>query len=203
MPASDDFSLDWSSPCHIDDEGGDQVAQVEALVEPVGKGSKIGLGVLAELQSLEGPSQRGLEVAQHGVDPLELGKVTRLECADHPGHVDAARIGDGRKTRQPVAGDNCGGQQAGLGPLGDGLAGEALDQVKLQAHRLARGVERHRRHERHLVLRASARLAPVTLTTKVGVVKLYRAAQSAGSFLLRHGVVDLVMQQPGGGVAHT
>jgi hypothetical protein len=31
---------------------------------------------------------------------------------------------------------------------------------------------------------------------------LHRAAQSAGRFLLGHGVVDLVVQQLGGGVAH-
>jgi hypothetical protein len=69
MPASDDFFLDWPSPRHVHYEGCDEAAQVEALVESVGKCCEIGLGVLAELQCLEGSSQRGLEIAQHVLGP--------------------------------------------------------------------------------------------------------------------------------------
>jgi hypothetical protein len=56
----------------VNDEVGDQVAQVEPMIEPIGEGAEEGLGVLAVLQRLEGARHHGLEVAQHGVDPLEL-----------------------------------------------------------------------------------------------------------------------------------
>jgi hypothetical protein len=88
MPASDDFFLDRPGPCHVHDQGRYEAAQIESMVEPVGKGCEIGLSVLAELQRLEGSSQGGLEVAQHGVDPLEFGQITRLERTHHPGRVD-------------------------------------------------------------------------------------------------------------------
>jgi hypothetical protein len=128
MPASDPFFRYRPGSRHINDEGGDQVAQVESVVEAVGEGCEVGLGVLAELQRLVGAGQHGLEVALHRVDPLERGQVTRLERPHYLGRVDAT-----------------------------GLGCECADQIELHAHRLAGGVERHRRHERHLVLRASAR----------------------------------------------
>jgi hypothetical protein len=202
MPAPDSFFRYRPGSRHINDESGDQVAQVESMVEPVGKGCEVGLGVLAKLQRLVGAGQRGLEVAQHSVDPLELGQVTRLERPHHLGRVGATRLGNGSKAGQAVTEHRRFGQQAGLGPLGDGLGCEGAEQIKLHAHGLARSVERHRRHERHLVLRAAARLASSALTTEVGVVQLHRAPQSARSLLSCHGVVDLVVQQPGGGVAH-
>jgi len=42
------------SPRDANDEVGDRVAQVESVVEPVGEGSAVGLGVLEVLQRLEG-----------------------------------------------------------------------------------------------------------------------------------------------------
>jgi hypothetical protein len=202
MPASDPFFGYRPGSRHINDEGGDQVAQVESMVEPVGEGCEVGLGVFAEFQRLVGAGQHGLEVAQHRVDPLELGQITRLERPHYLGRVNATGLGDRGKAGQPVTEHRRIGQQAGLGPLGNGLECESADQIELHAHRLARGIERHRRHERHLVLRASARLAFRALTTEVGVVQLHRATQLAGRFLLGHRVVDLVVQQPGRGVAH-
>ena len=95
MPPSDHFFRHRLTPHHIGDEGRHQTAQVEAPVEPVGEGSQVGLAVLAVLQRVKRAGQRGLEVAQHGVDPLELGQVLRLEGAHHPGQVDAAGVGDG------------------------------------------------------------------------------------------------------------
>ena len=94
MPASDRSFRHWFGPRHVNDERGDQVAKVESVVEPICEGAEVGLGVLAVLQRLEGTRHNGLEVAQHGVDPSELGQVPGLECAHHPGHVDAPGFGD-------------------------------------------------------------------------------------------------------------
>ncbi len=172
------------------------------MVEPGGEGREVGLGVLAELQCLVGARQRGLEVTQHGVDPLELGQVTPLERPHHFGRVGATRLGNGSKAGQPITEDRRIGQQAGLGPLGESLGRESVDQIELHAHRLAHGLHRHRRHEQPLVLRTSARLTARASTTEVGVVQLHRTAQPACRLLPCHGVVDLVVQQPGGGVPH-
>lgn len=202
MPAPDDFFSNRFGPSHIADEVGQQAAQVKAAVEPVGKGGQVALGVLAVLQRLEGARQRGLEVSEHGVDPLELWQVPRLERAHHLGHVDAARFGNRSKAPQAIAGDDGLGHQAGLGPLGDDLGGEAADQVELEVDGLARVVQGDRRHEGHFVLRATTRLAPGALAPEVGIIQLHGPAQQSLSLLGGHGVVDLVVQQPGRGVAH-
>ncbi len=124
----DHFFRHRLAPRHIDDEGGEQPAQVEAPVEPVGKGSQVGLAVPSLLEGVERAGQLGLEVAQHGVDPLELGQVLRLEGAHHAGDVDATGFGDGGEAAQAVAEDDAAGLQACLGPLSDGLGSEAADQ---------------------------------------------------------------------------
>ncbi len=172
------------------------------MVEAVGEGAEVGLGVLAILQRLEGTQHHGLEVAQHGVDPLELGQIPRLECTDHPGHVDASGVGDCGKAAKAIAGDDGLGQQAGHSPLGNRLRREAADHVELEPDRLTVVVHRDGGHEGNLVFRTPARLAPGASTIEVGVVQLYGTAQQSGSLLAGHGVVDLVVQQPGGGVTH-
>jgi hypothetical protein len=45
------------------------------VVELVGEGSEVGLGVPTVLQRLEGARHHGLEVTLPGVDPLELGQL--------------------------------------------------------------------------------------------------------------------------------
>ena len=191
------------APRHIDDEAGQEVPQVEASVEPVGESSQVSLAVLAVLQRVERAGQRGLEVAQHGIDPLELGQVPRLEGAHHPRQVNTACFIDGGKAAQTVAEDDTAGLQAGLGPLADGLGREAAEQIELQPCRPTGLVQRQRRHERHLVLRAAARLATRALSTEVGVVQLDRAGQLVSGLLIGHRAVDLLVEQPRRGVAHS
>ncbi len=121
MPISEPFFRYRTGSSHINDDIGDQFAQLESMVEPVRKGCEVGLGVLAELQRLAGACQRGLDVAQQNVDPLELGKVTWLERPHHLGNVGATHLGNGSRAGQAITKDRRIGQQAGLGPLGDGL----------------------------------------------------------------------------------
>lgn len=203
MAASD--ALLWHSLGlrHIVNADGNEIAQVESMIEPVGECGAEGLGVLAEYQRFECTSQRGLEISQQAIDPLKFGQRTRLERSHHPGRMDAAHFGNCRKTGQPNAKHSRVEQQAGCGPLGDGFRAKTTEQMKLQAHRLPCGVERYGCDECHVVFRAKTDFAPATLTTEVALVQLHSTAKSSGSIVLRHGVVDYVMQQPCGGVAHT
>lgn len=86
MPAPDHFFWHWLDPRCVNDEPDDQVAQVEAVVEPVDEGTEVGLGVLAVLQRFEGTRHHGLEVTQHGADPLELGQVRRAHITASVAH---------------------------------------------------------------------------------------------------------------------
>ena len=60
----------------------------------------------------------------------------------------------------------------------------------------------HRRHERHLVLRAPAGLAAALLPSEVGVVDLHAAAELSVGFGQPHGLQELVLDQPCGAIAH-
>ena len=200
---SDDLFLDGLTPRVVDDEARDKSSQVEATIEAIAEGSEVVLGILAVLQGVEGAGQAGLEVAEHGVDPLELRQVTRLERADHHRHVHTAGIGDCGEAAQTVAENRGLRRQACLGPLTDRFAREAADQVELQVSRVASVIDGDSGHERHLVLGAPSGFAAGALAAEVGIVKLHDAAELMGVVLRGHGAIDLLMQEPGGVVALT
>lgn len=199
----DHLLLDGRTPSDVNDQARHQPAQIEAAIESVGEGGKVVGGVLAVLQRVVGPSQRRLEVAQHGVDPQELRQISRLAVTDHYGLVGAACIGDGREATKAVADDRAAWRETRLGPLADGIGREAADHAEFQELGPVLFVEGHRGHERHLVLRAAPGLAARALATEVGIIDLHGAFEPVAALACGHGTVDLVVQQPGGRVAHT
>lgn len=172
------------------------------MVEPVGEGREVSVGVLAVVERMERPGQRGLEIAEHGVDPFEFGQVARLESPDNPGHVNTPGIGHGGKAAQAIAEHQRLRRQVGLRPSADGVEREAADQTELEMDRLAALIERDGGHKGHLVLGATPGLAASALATEVGVIELHGATELLATVMRGHGAVDLVVQQPSGGVAH-
>ncbi len=84
MPASDDFFLDWPSPRHVHDEGCDEAAQIEALVESVGIGCEKYEALKLEIEALksevDAPRQDKTQKGMIQVTPVILcgGSGTRL-----------------------------------------------------------------------------------------------------------------------------
>lgn len=175
---------DGRAPSEVDDQPRHQVAQIEATVESVGESGQVVGGVLAVLKRVVSTGQRGLEVAQHGVDPQELRQISGLALTDDHRLVGAACGGEGCATTQTVAEDCAAWGRGRLGPLADGIGREAADPVELQESGPVLVVQRHGGHERDLVLRAPARLAAGALATEVGVV----AAKELGQ---RHAGLEL------------
>lgn len=116
-----DMLSPWFGTRDIDDEASDEAAQIEAAVEPASEGGEIGLGVLGVVEGVKGAGQGGLQVAQHGVDPGELGQIARLALPDNDGRVQAAGVCDGGEARQAIASDLGAGHQGSLGPVAHGL----------------------------------------------------------------------------------
>ena len=71
-PGTDDRFFGRRAAGNRDDEAGDKALKIEPAVEAIGKGAQVLLGVLAVVQRVDRASQRGLELALDGVDPLEL-----------------------------------------------------------------------------------------------------------------------------------
>ena len=193
---------DGRAASDVDDHARNQVAQIEAAIESVGEGGQVVGSVLAVLQRVVSAGQRGLEVAQHCVDPEELRHISRLAVTDDHRLVGAACCGDGCETTQTVADDCAAWGQGRLGPLGNGIGREAANQVEFQESGPVLVVQRHGGHERDLVLRTPARLTAGTLATEVGVVDLNDALELVDVLARGHRAVDLVVQQPGSRVAH-
>lgn len=186
----------------IHDQARQQVAQIEAAIEAIGECGEVAVGMLGPGQRVERAVQRGLEIAEDRVDPLELRQFVRLAIPDHDGRMRAACRRHRREAGQAVADDQRRRRQTGLGSGLDGLTREAADAVELDELRTPLVVERDGGHERRFVLRAAPGLAARMLATQVGVIELNRASKPVLSLAQRHGVVDLVLQGPGGGIAH-
>ena len=119
----DDRFLGRRTTCHIDDEPCGETAQIEAPVEAISEGVEVVARVLAVLQRMECARQRRLQVAQHRVDPLELGQIARLEATRHQRHVHTLRVSHCRKAAQAIAGRDGYWCQVGPGPFADRIQG--------------------------------------------------------------------------------
>ena len=186
----------------IDDEACEQVAQIKAAVEAVGERAEVGVRMFGPVERVERAMQRCLEIAEDGVDPLELRQVARLALAHDDGRVNATRRRHRREAAESVARHQRLGRQMGVSPGLDRLGREAADTVELDELRTPLVVERDGGHERRLVLGAAPGLAAGVLAAQVGVVQLHAASEPVLPFALRHGIADLVLQRPSGGVAH-
>ena len=66
--------------CDIDDDLRDQTAQVESAIEAVGESGQVVVGIFPVLQRVRRTSEHCLEVAENGIDPVELGQIARLKA---------------------------------------------------------------------------------------------------------------------------
>ena len=71
-----------------------QSAEIESTVEAVGKRRQVSCGVLSEVEGMIATGEAGLEIAQDGVDPLELRQVFRLSSGDDGWLMDAPGFGE-------------------------------------------------------------------------------------------------------------
>ncbi len=113
----------------------------------------------------------------------------------------AAGLADARKAGEPVGDDLVAAAQVGAGPGGNGLEGESRQRGQLGTQRVAGGIQRYRRHERHLVFGASFGLAADEFAAKVGIVHLALSAKDVPSLPFNHRLHKLVVDPPSGGVA--
>ncbi len=72
---SDELFRDWPASRDIYDGLLYERSQIEPAVEPVGERSQVMACVLAVLQRMKSTGQRGLQVAEHCADPLELRQI--------------------------------------------------------------------------------------------------------------------------------
>ncbi|EWS52458.1 hypothetical protein X551_04758 [Methylibium sp. T29] len=160
------------------------------------------MGVLGEVEGVVSTAERALEVAQEGVDRLELRQLgAGLAAAGDHALVLGPDDLHGAEAPQAVGDDGGRGRDRACGEHRHLLVRERL---LAQAHelRLAVGRGLHRGDERHLVLRASPGLAARALAAQVGVVNLHSALELAGVLAHAHDLHELVLDQPGGLVAN-
>ena len=130
-----------------------------------------------------GPTQAGFDIAQHSVDPAELRQFIGLTPTNDGGNMEAA------------------GAEAPFRPCNNRLEGEAGDWRQLDSAGVSLVVHRDRHHERHLVFRSTSCLTSSAFAAEVGVVHLHCTRQPVRIFALVHGLHQLVVDQPGRGVA--
>jgi hypothetical protein len=192
---SNDTYLSCSALADIHDELHDQVGEIEASVESVGERAEV---LVCVLEGLAGSGDHRPEVAQHSVGPLELRLVPGLAMAHDLHGVDASGIGHRGKAPQCVAEDKSAREQAG-----HCIAGEARHLRGLDVERVAFFVERNRRDEGNLVLRAAAVLATGLVAALVRVIDLHSARRAVLSLARSHRLRQLVVHQPGCRAVHT
>src|SRR3954464_4449099 len=149
-----------------------------------------------------GAGDRGLDVAQAGVDPLERRPARGpLAGTGHDRAGGAAGLSPRRPAGQAVADDGGAGGEVALGDPLDLLLAEALDHAQPQPPRPPLGSGLDRGHDRRLAGGAPAALAALALPTEVGVVDLDPTLElRLAGLALRHRPHQLLLHQPGRGL---
>lgn len=201
MPPPDERLLHRRHARDIDDEARGESAQVEASVRGVGEGGEVGLLALALLQRVAGAGERGLGGAKDCVGPPAVRWGSQPRCANDPLDMVASCLCDGGAAAQAIGSyDHLG--QSGLCPGANALLGEARNRIGLGVERMGFATQRHHSTDRNVVLQPTPALPVSALAGEVGVVPQDEPLSPGAVQLASHGVVDLVVQQPGGRVTH-
>ena len=146
-----------------------------------------------------GTMQAVFDVAEDGVEPLELGDFHAAEAATgDDGLVLEAGTGDGREAREPIGQHDGVGVEVTLGEAFDLRLPKPGDLAEAQSDRVALRVAGQGGDERHLVGRAAPRLGPVALATPIGVIDLDDTAKGCLIVMLFHHLQELVLDAPRG-----
>ncbi len=126
----------------IDYEPHDQISEVEAATEAVRERAEVAVSILGVPKGLVGARQHGLEVAENGVDPIELRQISGFALAGDLDLVGAPGLGDGRKAVRTIAEHRAAGRQIGLHPGQDCVVEKDRGRRDLHVQGVAGIVER-------------------------------------------------------------
>lgn len=102
-----------------------QRAQVKPSVEAIAERGQITRRILPKVERMVGARQAGLEIAENGVDPLELGDLFGFAAGHDRGLMATACLGDGPEARQSIGENDAGGVEMVLRPHRNRLEGES------------------------------------------------------------------------------
>lgn len=90
--------------------------QVETPINAVAEGSQVARRIFLEVEGMEATRQTGLEITEHGVDPLELGNLPRFTSSHDCRAMHAAGLGDRSEAGQAIGEHRTSRGQLLLGP---------------------------------------------------------------------------------------
>jgi hypothetical protein len=177
---------------------GEVVSPVESVLE-LGEVSWDVLAVDVPICSHD----RGLDVAERGVNPLERWRARGgRPAARLDGLVGASGIGHAGEAGQAIADHLTRSIKVTLGEPRQGVAGKTTDTAQFHADRLAIRGRLHRGDEGRLPRRPAPSLTTGAFAAKVGVVNLDTPGQFLGGIALHHDLFEFVLDFPSGGLAH-
>ena len=177
-----------------------RLVQVHSPVEAIREGAEVLVGVLAELQGPVGFVHQIFEVSADGADLLEQRHLTGQVLIQNAVGVGAAGVDRAGKAFHAITAHIAARHQIVTRLGGDGLTGEASNLSELDLHRMALVIGRDRRDDGNPV-GPGATADTLARILQVGVIDFDRARQGLLTATQRHGLHQLLVDQPGRAVA--
>lgn len=190
----------WPAMCRGNEQALMQSFELESAVETIGEGSQVTAGVLSEGECMVTTGETGLEVSEHGVDPLEFGQLFGFSSCHDGGSMSTSGRDDRTETRQSIGQHGAAWRQVTSSPVSDCTEAESGYGRELDAQRMAVLVEGDGGDKRDLVLRPTTDLATASLAAQIRVIDLHLTIKDITTFTLGHRLHEFVMHQPRGGV---
>ena len=157
--------------------------------------------IFPKLKGMVSTGKACFEIAQHGVDPPELGQIQGLAAPGDDHRMRTPRIGYSVETREAIGQDLTFCIERAARPVFYGGTGKSLNRGKSRVDGMSLRIHRDSGNKRDFVLRPSSGLATGIFPAQIGIIGLYRAQQSVDLLAFDHGLHQLMVDVPGRGVA--
>ena len=150
-----------------------------------------------------GTGKAGFEVAQHRVDPPELGQIPGLAATGDDHRMRTSGIGYPVKTREAISQDLTVRIERAVRPAFYGSFGKSLNRGKSRVDGMPLCIHLDCGDKRDFVLGAPSGLATGVFPAQIGIIGLHGTSQRVDLLAFDHGLHQLVVDAPGCGVADT
>jgi hypothetical protein len=145
---------------------------VKTVVEAISHGGEITLRIFPKLKGKVSTGKACFEIAQHGIDPPELGQISGFAATGDDHRMRTPSIGYPVETREAIGQDLTFCIQSTACPAFYGRTGKPLDRSKSRVDGMTLRIDQDRSDKGHFVLGAPSRLAAGVFSSQIGIIGL-------------------------------
>ena len=171
------------------------------MIVAIDHGGEIALHIPLKLERMVSTGKACFEIAQHSINPLELGQISGFATIGNDNCMGTAGIRYAVEARESIGQHLALGIECSARPAFYCGTGKARNHRKSRIDGMALCIYRDGGHKVDFVLGTSSDLAASIFPAQIGIIGLYSALQGIDFLAFEHRLHQLVVDAPSRGVA--